>query len=467
MALVARRYDLDVRISPSPIAAVPDAPGSLDATCDLLISNAGARPVSTVPLLLYRLLHVERATDTRDPGAPVATRQSIRPLYGQSALQVNSVSVRLRTPLDPGAETTLRLTYGGSPVGYREVMPYVHDSVQSNFAVLRPEVLWYPVLGSATPKTYRQAWSVPEASVKIQLPEGWRAFLPPARARSGPDGTDLFTFAGWTQGLHLFAGAFETSQMHVLTVYHLPGRSGWAFGVASAAEFALGELAAWLGPQAMARRDVAFLELPAGWGSQHLPGLIAQTVADDPAAAFAEVVHEVAHFWTPGRDPNRFCDEAIAHYLEDLLCSAKGGTGAWQAAVARRMQALREHPHALSVPLALATESEELDAVSRQKGPLALAVLERGIGRAAVFELLRAWLASPASSEGDAMDFVQHVSKELSQPRNFDTSRFLREWFLGQCTPELALAEPPEFALTQAANRYALAPSAEADRVRS
>jgi hypothetical protein len=408
---------------------------------------------------MYRILHIETAYESRTPERPLTVRQVVRPLRGQWDLQVNAVSVALTEPLDPGADTTLQLAYSGTLVGYREAMPYVHDSVQREMAVLRPEVLWYPILGSPTLSTYKAIWSVPESVVTVRSPKGWYAFLPPAASEPVPGGAQRFLVqAGALVGLHLFCGRYESSTVKGVSIYHLPGNAKWASEVASATEFATNKLREWLGPPAVPTRDIAFLELPTGWGSQHLPGLITQTVSSDPALLFAEVAHEVAHFWTPGIGPdaNRFCDEAIAHYLEDLLLGERDGIHARQAAIGLRLSALRSHPEALSVPLAAAAHYSDLPIVSRQKGPLALAILEVGIGRTALFDVLHRWIASSGSARVDAEDFVRHVTEVLAGQGHFDVSRFLREWFMEKTDLSLSLEESPDVALRLAASRYAL-----------
>ncbi len=154
MPLLAEHYGLEVRVVQSPVTAIADAPGRIEVVCDLVVRNSGRRPVTRVSAILYRLLMVSEATDARDPQRRLKVRQAVRALPEESRLQVNAITVELVEPLAPGATTTLRLAYAGTPVGYREVMPYVHDAVQPSIAVLRPEILWYPVLGAPTLQTY-------------------------------------------------------------------------------------------------------------------------------------------------------------------------------------------------------------------------------------------------------------------------------------------------------------------------
>ncbi len=290
--------------------------------------------------------------------------------------------------------------------------------------------------------------------MQVHLPKAWLAFLPPGEEDPAQAGAVRFTITGGAQGLHLFCGPYEQRQFQGVHTYHLPGDAAWAQEVAQAATFGVERLTQWLGPRPLPDAQVVVLALPAGWGSQHLPGLIAQTSAEDGQARMAEVVHEVAHFWTPGRDANRFCDEAVAHYLEDLLVGERDGVTARVAAIAHRMRALGACPEAQRVPLAAAAGHAALETVSRQKGPLALCVLEYGIGRDGVLALLKSWIRSPDVDTADAGRFVRHAGEMLAGLGGFDGRSYLRDWFEAEAGPPLDVEGDPEEALCRAASRY-------------
>ncbi len=429
---------LDLELLRSPIASViPDAPGRIRCTCTLELA-AGADPIPGVQFVLYRLLRVSAATDGPYPRLPF--RQRVHAVDGLPDMQVNAVEVELPAPIAPGERRTLRLTYEGPLAGYREVMPYVHDSVQRDVAVLRPEVLWYPVPGVAGPDIVRRAYRTAPFEAVVRGPEGWWAAMAGAR-REEPEAGAMAHFRGeeWSDGFFLVAGRYgERAAGEDFVAHHLPGHEAWAETAAEAARFAMATLTNWLGPRAATGKRLDLVEIPEHWGSQSTPGLILEIYRDDPRHLFMEVVHEISHQWTPGVDPNRFCDEGVAHHLEARLLGARSGEEARWGAVDHRRRWLLTHPEAARIPIAQAAEHpDHLDSVARIKGPLALAVLNACVGDQAFWNLLRGWIRSGDAPHETAADFCAHVRSWARQYGTLDAGRFLEEWFEVPGTPPL------------------------------
>ena len=437
MTLRVQRCELDLTLLPQPRNhPVGDAPGRIEGACTLRLHNQGRRTVSRVHLLLYRLLRVTGAT--QDGNRALALRQSVRhlPVRDMPNLYVNRVSLALAEDLGPGQETDLHLRYAGALVGYRELFPYAHDAVHPDIAVLRPESLFYPVVGPLSLEGLRRAWSVPAFRVEVRHPADWTCLLPPARGVRLGDGATAFESADEAPGLHLFAAPYTTVRGEGVLVHHRPGHQEWAQAVSSAALFARSTLQRWLGP-APAAGPVEIAEIPPGWGSQHLPGLIAQCGGEGPEQVFRDVAHEVCHFWTPSpcADPHRFCDESIAHYLEDLLVGERAGGGRGDDALLRHAAVLRERPGAVRTPLASAADGADVDIVSRHKGPVALAALERAIGKERMFGLLGSWARDPGAAGADAGAFAHFALRALRDVQAWDIGRFLDDWFFTEQAP--------------------------------
>ncbi len=456
VTLRALAYDLDIELLPVPSEhPIADAPGRIGVSCTVRLRNEGRRPASQVHLLLYRLLRILSAAEWNATEKPLLLRQSVRRMSveGADTLYVNAVTLSLAQELEPGRETTLRLHYGGTLVGYREAFAYVHDSVQRDVAVLRPEVLWYPLIARASWEGFLSALSVPHFHMTVHLPERWDCFVASSEASDRTHRQVQFTSATPSLGMYLIAGRYGHLHRGEIHVHHLPGREEWARAACSAASFARSTLRSWLGPPAFGEDRVTIVQIPAGWGSQNLPGMITQTGESDPERTFREVVHEVAHFWTPLGDPNRFCDEAMAHFLEDLLEREKNGEQRGEAAFARHLDALRDSPGALRAPLATAAGRLEIDVISRHKGPLALAVLDASIGRARFFQLLRDWVANPVAAGASAGTFAEFVRRALVGEQAWNVQKFLDDWFYSESDtiqPNLPIAA----ALDRAVERY-------------
>ncbi len=453
-------YSLELDLVQSPVAAVmPDAPGRIRCACAMTVRAVGSEAVPSACFTLYRLLRVSAASEGAD--IPVVFRQTLREVDGTPDLHVRAVEVVFASPIAPGQQRTLRLLYEGPLVGYREAMAYVHDSVQRDVALLRPEVLWYPVPGGASGDIVRRAYRTPAFDAVVRLPEGWWVAMAGARRES--DATDAPRFRGedgYGDGLFLVAGRYgERSGDAAVTVHHLPGHSSWADTVVEAAAFTASTLTEWLGPRASRRDPLVLVEIPAHWGSQVARGFILQIRCDDPRSVFANVSHEVSHHWTPGADRNRFCDEGVAHYLQALVEGVRYGDGArWERLRGHRERFL-QRPDAAQIPLARAAEyPAQIETVSRHRGPLALAVLHACLGDTGFRDWMRSWIGSEsARSGGTVAHFCQYLRAwELCRRGGFDVDRYVREWFevAGPLALEGGADRPITEAVSACAARY-------------
>ncbi len=236
------RCGLDVKLLPSPVASVmPDAPGHIRCTCTLEIVAATGL-VWRAHFVLYRLLRVSAITD--GAGALLAFREHLHAVDGLPDMQVNALEVDFPAPMAPGERRTLRLSYEGPLVGYREVMPYVHDTVLGDVALLRPEVLWYPVPGQADASIVRRAGRTPPFGAVVRGPEGWWATMAGARRDSDtPAHADVlarFQGENCSAGFFPVAGLYgERAAGEQFTAHHLPGHAAWAETAVAAARFAV------------------------------------------------------------------------------------------------------------------------------------------------------------------------------------------------------------------------------------
>lgn len=259
-------YSLDLDLVRSPAASViPDAPGLIRCACTMTVRGSGSEPVRSARFILYRLLRVSTARE--GPDIPAAFRQALWAVDGTPDHHVNAVDVEFAKPIPPGHQRTLRLTYEGTLVGYREVMAYVHDSVQRDVALLRPEVLWYPVPGGATKDIVHRAYATPGFDAIVRCPEGWWVTMAGARREPDVAGVPRFTGVdGYGDGLLLVAGQYkERSGDGYVTVHHLPGHAAWADAVIEAAAFTASTLTEWLGPRVSQRDPLVLVEIPGHW----------------------------------------------------------------------------------------------------------------------------------------------------------------------------------------------------------
>lgn len=209
--------NLTLLLEPHPVSAIiPDAPGQVRVHATLRVRNPGSDPAARVVFYLYRLLAVNSA---RLPHTEEPLRVRQRPQCAEF-MEVNRVTLELPRPLAPGGEIDVSTHYGGPLVGYREVMPYVHDSVQRQFALLRPETLWYPVPAGPRPEGLDTILRRAERSTAGPHRRGSAQWL----AGAVPGGTArAFQVDAPPLGLIVVAGRFRRVAEGAVTLVYLPG----------------------------------------------------------------------------------------------------------------------------------------------------------------------------------------------------------------------------------------------------
>jgi len=300
------------------------AAAQLRGTARITLKNPDAAPVREASLLLYRLMRVSALRDER--GKDLAFRQSVVVFADFGQLQVNQLLVTLPAPLAPGALTKIEVSYEGHLLGYAETgMRYIQDRIDPAFTILRADSYAYPQPGYPSSALNRSARQ-PEFSysARVTVPKGLTV------ANGGRlEGIDTlgqvvtFRYASLKPSWRMdFAIAKYTELASAsIRVYHLPGDSVGAAGVARAGAEAMDLFKRWFGPL---RESVVvtFIEIPDGWGSQADVTTIIQSAAafKDPDR-HREVYHEISHLWNvpPADRPSPRWNEGEASFLEYLV----------------------------------------------------------------------------------------------------------------------------------------------------
>ena len=90
-------YDVTLTIRPERVPSVFRLyGGTIAVDCTVTVENRTLQALDVVPLLLYRLLHVDRVDD--GAGQALAFTQQVVPLDKEPRQQVNAVTVSLPTP---------------------------------------------------------------------------------------------------------------------------------------------------------------------------------------------------------------------------------------------------------------------------------------------------------------------------------------------------------------------------------
>jgi len=401
-------------------------------TARLELRNPSTESVREASLLLYRLLRVKSVRDDR--GREPAFRQAVVAFEDFGQLQVNQVLVTLPEPLAPGGRTAIELRYEGPLLGYAETgMRYIQDRVDSAFTILRADAYAYPEPGYPSSRVNRSA-PQPEFSysARITVPNGLTV------ANGGRlEGTDTagkvvtFRYASRRPSWRMdFAIAKYTGiSSGAVRVFHLPGDSLGAAGVARAAGVALDLFKRWFGPL---RESAAltFIEIPDGWGSQSDVTTIIQSAAafKDPEQ-HREVYHEISHLWNvpPTDRPSPRWNEGQASFLEYLVTQEVTGKPLVDARASQLVDWLRgELPKReawRTVPLVDYGRTGMTD-LSYSVGALYFDLLYRLAGREAFNRIIGGFYAGFGTSGGSTKDLADVVRKTAGM----DLSALNNDW---------------------------------------
>jgi hypothetical protein len=335
LLLVLAGSGLDAQVVLSPVRYELGVALDFDAeilrgTAGIEVRNPSARPVRQVSLLLYRLLRVTAVRDSR--GRELRFSQSVVAFRDFGPLQVNQIVVTLGQPLAPKAQTGIQVRYEGYLLGYAETgMRYVQDRIDSAFTILRPDSYAYPSPGYPSMAINRGAPLRDFTySARITVPKGFTV-ANGGRLEgidtAGSQVTFRFTSLKPSGRMDFAIAKYTELSSGPIRVYHLPGDSLGAAGVAEAAQKALDLYSNWFGPLAEAT-GLTFIEIPDGWGSQaDVTAIIQSAAAFRDPKQHREVYHEISHLWNaPDTDrPSPRWNEGLATFLEYLVTQETTG----------------------------------------------------------------------------------------------------------------------------------------------
>ena len=406
-----RNYDLSIEVNYDQ--------ETLHGSARVRVENTSSRPATQIPLLLYRLMRVTSVQDESGRRLPVAQRVESFADFPQ--LQVNSILVTLPHPLLPRGQTVLRIEWEGFLLGYSETgMHYVQDHIAPAFTILRLDAFVYPVPGVLSIAVNRQAPQPRfDYRARITVPDSLRVVngghLDSVR-RQGGRATFEFTNLKPAWRMDFAIAQYGELVSGPVRVYYLPGDSAGAAGVGQAAGAALDLFRSWFG-ELRGRNELAFIEIPDGWGSQTDVTAIIQTAAAfrDPKR-YREVYHEISHLWNvPATDrPSPRLEEGLASFLEDLAAEKLAGTPVIDAHANRVLDWLRkelpQHPEWGQTP-PMGYGRVRLTDLSYSVGALWYDLLYHQAGPEAFNRVIAEYYAGFQASGGSTEDLLQVIRR--------------------------------------------------------
>jgi aminopeptidase N len=436
--VVVTNYDLYFQIFPQH--------ERLQGHARITLENRGGAGLSEVSLLLYRLLDVDSVSGPDGKALPF--HQAVVKFSDAASMQVNAANVRLPAPLPPDGRYTFMVKFSGQVYGYAEVMSYVHDSVNEDYTLLRPDALAYPIVTTPSfasmieserfPFTYTLAVEVPSAYVVAS----GGTLVEKREVKSIT--TFSFRSRGPTTRVDIAVAKFTILQNEPahLSVYVLPADEEGGQHMLKAMEQVIDFYTKEFGPAAGGSGYTA-IEIPDGFGSQASNFYFLQSAAAfRDASRLHEMYHEVGHSWNavakPGVDRARWFDEAFASYFEALALRHFDG----EKAFSERMEGYRERFRKNVQKDARAVETPisdygkyELGDNSYTKGAWSLYVLHTLVGDADFRQIIRGLLTAHADTPVDFHDFAllaEQVSKR-------DLKVYFDEWIYGTESSKLLL----------------------------
>jgi aminopeptidase N len=404
----------------------------LRGTAAITIRNWSDGAVRAIPLVLYRLMTIDRA-ETVD-GTPLEYTQDVVTYDDFGPLQVLAATVHLPHPLAPADTTTILVRWGGYLLGYAETgMRYIQDRIDPSFTIIRPDARAYPTIAypswaanRRTPWpsfTYHASITVPDS---LTVANGGRLLR---RTVSGDDATFVYESIRPSSRMDFAIARYGMIGAGPVRIFYLPGDSAGAEGVLRAARASLDLFARWFGPPPGVS-TLTFLEIPDGWGSQtDVTSVIQAAAAFRDTTRHVEVYHEVSHLWNPAEldTPSPRWNEGLASFLQRAATEELQGVRVRDRRADQLIGWLREnvrrHPEWIRVPL-VDYGTAQLTDLSYTVGALFFDLLDRLVGMETFHAIVREYVARYAATGGTTEQLMEIIRTRGGG----DVEPLLRDW---------------------------------------
>ena len=407
----------------------------LHGTATIRLRNASDDPADHVPLLLYRLMHVEAVRDGN--GQAMDFTQRVETFADWDKMQVNYVEIHPSKPLAPAAETTVVVDWSGYLFGYTESdMLYVRETIDPEYTLLRPDAYAFPWIGYPHSGVNRSA-GLPNFDHRIQVtvPE------PIVAASNGrladverEDGRVTYTFTSirpsWR--MDVAVAPFEIVEEGGVRVHYLPGDRDGAETILLGFTRAVGTFTEWFGPLPTFE-GFNIIELPPDYGSQTDVTCILQTAdAFRDTESLNQLYHEASHLWNVKLSdlPSPRWEEGLASFLEHLLVDLYGGDvtlGDVERVASRIRERLSDrftaNPRLAEIPM-IDYGREEMTDLSYSVGMLMFAVLYHLVGPEEFNQVIGGFFRQHHVDGASTEQFVAHAN-EVTE---VDLDPLFREW---------------------------------------
>ncbi len=420
---------------------------SLATTLQFSFYNSSGRSAERIPLLLYRLLHVDQITDKS--GGAVVFEQEVLTFDDWSKYQGNYIVAELNSPLASGDTATLTINYSGHLLGYSETgMLYVQDNIDTAFTILRMDANAYPMIGVPSFGVNR-ALGLPsyDYQVSITAPE----YLTVANGgelidRRASNGQVTYTYQNLKPAWRMdFAIAnYITLKNGANIVFCFPEDSAGGARTLEQLQQTLELYTDWFGPLKGADAFTV-IEIPDGWGSQADVTSIIQTAATFKSLERSvELYHEVSHMWnvmsTETHSPR--WNEGLAMFLQHYTADKLQGTNKLTEAANSRWERVKkmfsDSPERAKIAM-IDYGKENVTGMSYSVGMVMFYLLNELVGETRFKEIVGEYYSRYYNTGAGTEEFITLAGKLSGD----NAAEFLREWFYTTKPAERALAQVP------------------------
>lgn len=294
----------------------------LSGECGMTITSNSNKPISTIPLLLYRLMKVTSVKD--DKGNHLRFRQRIMGFEDWDTYQAHFIEVMLAVPLKKADSCKLFIDYSGYLHGYTETGNlYVRDKIDPEFTIIRPDCLAYPELGYPSDSINKLAGFAPgfNYEIKINVPDSLTVVnggqLLSKEIKNG-NATYHFKNIRLAWRMDIIIGKYKTLGSPRIKIHYLAQDHVGAETVFRYAQKTLALYSTWWG-ELKETKTFSVIELPAGYGSQADETCILQTAdAFNDSTQMRQLYHELSHLWNVNSTDNYYprWNEGLATFVE-------------------------------------------------------------------------------------------------------------------------------------------------------
>lgn len=296
----------------------------LSGECMMTITSNSNKPISTIPLLLYRLMKVTSVKD--DKGNPLRFRQRIMSFEDWQTYQANFIEVMLSGQLKNGNSCKLIIDYSGYIHGYTETGNlYVRDKIDPEFTIIRPDCLTYPELGYPSDKINDAAGFAPsfQYEIKITVPDSLTVVNGGQLvSKENKNGYAMYCYKNMKLAwrMDIIIGKYKILESPHLKIHFLEQDRAGAETVFRYAQKTLALYSKWWG-ELKETKIFSIIELPSGYGSQADVTCILQTAdAFNDSTQMRQLYHELSHLWNINSTDKYYprWNEGLATFIEYL-----------------------------------------------------------------------------------------------------------------------------------------------------